>query len=148
MMNLIKSLLLIFITIGMTACSTPIKIKLNAAEYLNRDDDHHSLPAEVVIYQLRDDQVFRQANFQELWQDDQNTLGNSLLERREINIAPGDKTKITLSRNKEMSFIGIIAIFREPENGQWRVIKKIGKGVPLTDKNITVFLKGNHLEMK
>lgn len=144
----IKIVLLIVVGILLCSCSTPLKIKFNTSSNLNPDEQNRSLPVEVVIYQLRDDQVFRQATFQELWQEDRATLANNILSRREINIIPGNKTQITLDRKKEAAFIGVVAIFRNPHGGSWRSIRKIGKGVPLTSKHIVILLRGNRIKFE
>lgn len=132
----------------LSSCSTPLLIKVNASSHLNPDEQDRSLPVELVIYQLEDDQVFRQATFQELWQGDSTTLGTAMLSRREVNIPPSTKTKIKLDRQEEATYIGVLAIFRNPENGSWRAIKKIGKGVPLTAKHLQLNLQGNHVRFR
>jgi type VI secretion system protein VasD len=131
----------------LTACSTPLQIQWHAAKHLNPDEQNHALPVQVVIYQLRDAEAFRQATFEQLWQSDQATLGNSLVSRRETNIAPNSRDKITIDRQKDTVYIGIIAVFRHPQGGHWRALKKIGKGVPLTNKHLNLILTGSEIKL-
>jgi type VI secretion system protein VasD len=139
---------LIFYTVLLAGCSgAPLHVKLNSTSYLNPDEQNRSLPVEIVIYQLRDDQEFKQATFQELWQRDRETLGSSMLSRREMNVPPRSRTKISLRRNKEAVYIGAIAIFRNPRSGHWRDIKKLGRELPLVSKTINIVVSGNRLRM-
>lgn len=142
-----KHILLLVNFILLTSCTTPLKIKIEAERNLNPDEYRHSLPVEIIIYQLNDDQLFKQADFQQLWQADRNTLGDSLLSRHEINVAPHSTHSITLKNNNAI-YIAAIAIFRNPIAGHWRAIKNIGKGIPLSAKHITIYLRGNHIAFR
>lgn len=143
-----SKILLLLGALLVAGCTTPLQVTLSAGKHLNPDVANRSLPVQVVIYQLRDDQAFRQATFTELWQNDKEVLRESLLSRRELSIAPGSKTHITLNHNKEATYIGAIAIFRHPQNGHWRGYKRIGRGVPLTKKQIQINLQGTRLGLR
>lgn len=141
-MKYLVEFLLIGLIVMLAGCgAAPLHVKINSASQLNPDEQNHSLPVQVVIYQLRDPQVFEQATFEELWQNDAALLGSSMMSRQVIDIAPHTQNKITIDREKEAAYIGVIAIFRNPENGHWRAIKKIGKKVPLVRQTITVNIK-------
>lgn len=139
--------LLLIMSLFLAGCATPLQVKLAAARHLNPDATNHSLPVQVRIYQLRDNNDFRQATFTELWQNDREALGSSLLSRREISLAPGAKTQLNLMRNPEATYIGAIAIFRKPQAGHWRGYKRIGRSMPLTHTQMQISLIGNRLRM-
>lgn len=142
-----RVIIILLAAILLTGCTTPLQIKLTANKHLNLDAANHSLPVQVIVYQLRDEEEFQEATFTELWQNDREVLDGSLLNRREVNIAPGAKKTVNIDRNKETNYIGIIAIFRNPQSGHWRAIKKIGRGVPLTKKEIQVELQNNRVRI-
>lgn len=148
MKPILQTLVLIILMSELVACATPLRLKVNAATALNPDENGRSLPVHLVVYQLRDNQVFKQATFQELWQNDKATLDSSLLARREFSIAPAHHMTLDMSREKQAMYLGVIAIFRMPENGHWRGIVKLGKGVPMMHKSYYVELKGNRLHLQ
>lgn len=138
-MSYIIRLWSIFIlTTLLSACSpAPINVTINSTEQLNQDQHNNPLPVQVKIYQLRDKNAFLQATFRELWRQDATTLGNSMLDKQEITINPGNKTKIALTRKKDCRYVGIVAIFRRPQGNNWRVINTINNRfsvIPLTIK--------------
>lgn len=147
MRNIFYVLFLALLVFGLAACATPLRLKVNAAAALNPDAQGRSLPVRLVVYQLRDDQVFKQATFQELWQNDKVTLNSSLLDRREISVAPNAHTTLDMSREKQAAYLGVIAIFRTPQDGHWRTITKLGKGMPMMHKSYTVTLKGSQVHI-
>ena len=140
-MNYLDRIIIASLLITLTACSSPtLVVRLKANKHLNPDITNQSLPVEVIVYQLRDRQTFSQATFNELWHDDKNTLGASFISRDEVNIIPGSKNKITINRDNATTYIGIMAIFRNPNAGHWRLVKKIGHKIPLHSSKIDITL--------
>lgn len=132
----------------LAGCSTaPLHVQFKSAHFINPNVNNHSLPVEVVVYELRDDEAFRQATFEELWKDDRHVLGDSLLDRREINLIPGTQHKMSLSLNSQTTYIGAIAIFRQPYGGHWRAIKRLGHGFPFIGHHIRILVKGNRISL-
>jgi type VI secretion system protein VasD len=132
----------------LSGCSSaPLHVQFKSTHYINPDVNNHALPVEIIVYELRDDQAFRQATFEELWKDDRNVLGDSILDRREINLAPGAQRKITLSLHQQTAYIGAIAIFRQPSGGHWRAVKRLGHGLPLLGHHITIVVKGDRINL-
>ena len=137
------SLLIIMFATMLTACSsTPIKMHFQSAQYLNPDFLNRSLPVQVKIYQLRADNTFLQATFRELWQQDAATLGNDMLNKHELIISPGRQVNTILTRNKECRYIGVIAIFRKPQESDWRVVEKVVRKLPLIAAKMKITLRG------
>ncbi len=142
-MNYLLRLVIIGLTAILSGCASPsLIIKFNANHTLNPDITNQSLPVEVVIYQLRDTQTFTQATFDELWHGDKAILGSSLLSRDEVNVIPGGKMQIVIKRDNDATYIGVMAIFRNPEAGHWRLIKKLGHKTPMLNAKIDVDLIG------
>ncbi len=148
MNNLLRFIVMTLIVL-LCGCSAPaLVVNLKANHALNPDITNHPLPVEVVVYQLRDAQTFTQATFDELWRDDRATLGPSLLTRDEVNVIPGGKTQITIKRDNEVAYVGVMAIFRNPDAGHWRVIKKLGHKMPLHNTKIYIDLINYSIKFK
>ncbi|QLH41621.1 MAG: type VI secretion system lipoprotein TssJ [Coxiellaceae bacterium] len=138
---------LFIFTLVLAGCSAPtLQVKLNSAKQLNPDPQNRSLPVMVVIYQLRDDQSFKQATFQELWQHDREALAGSILSRREVTIPPNSHLNVKMTRNKEAAYVGVLAVYRHPSGGKWRAVKRIGRHIG--GSTVTVSLKGNRVSIK
>jgi type VI secretion system protein VasD len=146
-MNYIIRLWSIIILICLlSACSSaPIKVSINSAEQLNQDQHNNPLPVQVKIYQLQDNNAFLQATFRELWLQDAETLGNSMLDKQEITINPSSKTKIVLARKKDCRYLGIVAIFLRPQGNNWRTINTINNRLSMIPLTIKVNLQSSKI---
>ncbi|KPJ67629.1 MAG: hypothetical protein AMJ43_02990 [Coxiella sp. DG_40] len=130
----------------LSACSSaPIKVSINSAEQLNQDQHNNPLPVQVKIYQLQDNNAFLQATFRELWLQDAETLGNSMLDKQEITINPSSETKIALARKKDCCYVGIVAIFLKPQGNNWRVINTINNRLSMIPLTIKVNLQSSKI---
>lgn len=145
-MKNILNLIILGLICCLTACTTtPWRIKINAANHLNVDQKNHALPVQLIIYQLRDDQAFKQATFQQLWQNDKEILGNSLLSRRQLSVAPGARINLNILPKKTAAYVAVLAIFRKPTSGHWRASKKMDQTWLPFRKRIVVSLNQNHI---
>jgi len=137
-----------FLTLSCIGCTLtpPVIIKLKSSENLNPDSEMHSLPVIVQIYQLTDLDKFEQASFNDLWKKDSEILGGSLLSRKEFTILPNSETQIKLLKDSKTKYIAFLALFRNPENNDWRSSKKISVGI--SPRTINIFLRSNILEVK
>lgn len=112
--------------VGLLAgCTSAMYVNFNADHQLNPNQQHRALPVQVNIYQLSDKDAFQQATFRELWQQDKQALGSSLISKRQVIIKPGDTTKVKITRDKNCHYIGIVALFRKPDGDSWRVIYEV-----------------------
>ena len=131
----------------LTACSylpqVPLKLNVAAARSINPSAYHKPLPVLIKVYSLSSEQAFINASFQQIWQDDAATLGDSLVNQQEFMLAPDEKSRITLPRGRGATFIAVAAIFRDAKHGQWRVVKKLPQPVIAWFKPITVFVHDN-----
>lgn len=125
--------LLVFASCGgsnrfVTPCSPPpaqpdeIPVTIEATARLNPDTEGNPLPTEIRIYQLSDVVTMDRANFEEVWQNAAETLGESLLEEETITIYPGSSQTLRIQTNPELRAIAAMAIVREPTGRSWRAI--------------------------
>ena len=74
------------------------------------------------IYQLTAPETFEQADFAQLYENDQKTLGKAMLGRYEMIVQPGTAQAITAKAEPDAAFIGIVAGFRDFGDATWRAI--------------------------
>lgn len=131
-----KSLQQITISLIMlfTVCScasnkpTQIETTFHAVNYLNPNINNQASPVVVTLYQLKSPTSFEQANFFALHNNATKTLANDLVDRREIEIQPGQIENIRQIISAEASFIGIFVAYRNPDSAKWRQLIAIPSG--------------------
>lgn len=111
------------LTVG---CSKP-RIELAVASQPNVNPDHSGRPSPVLVkmYELRNDLVFKQADFQALFNTPIQVLGADLIAADELVLIPGEARRLAYHPNPNTRFIGIIAGFRHLDRALWRVIKPV-----------------------
>ena len=83
--NIVVALLL-FALIGCS--SPPVKFDISADQNLNPNEEKKPLPVVVRFYLLSEDQAFNDSSFEELWKNDVEVLGDSLLSHEEMVLTP------------------------------------------------------------
>ncbi len=116
--------LAVALTLIMAACGGPpppppptmFELTLVASPDLNQ-----GFPVEVRVYQLGSPAAFSEADFFQIYDADQATLGPDLLAREDFTINPGD-TLPTLVREMKpgAGFIGVLVAYRDPDRSSWR----------------------------
>jgi type VI secretion system protein VasD len=144
-----KFIVLSLIAIMLAGCfSAPLKVSLTAGDQANLDERGNPLPVQVRVYQLQDKTAFLQASFNELWQQDTEVLGDNLLDKKEVSVAPNGSVSVDMKRNKDCHYIGVVAIFRHPEGDNWRALAQVPAGSSFLQLMMTVKLNKNQVELK
>ena len=92
---------------------------------LNSDSEWASLPVEVKVYQLKDDQIFKSATFNDLWKQGKQTLGKSFVGVKNYTLLPGRHDSFTFESGPDTKYIGFVAIFLRHEHGAWRSVQTV-----------------------
>lgn len=105
-----------------------IHLDLIARAELNPDDAGRSSPVVMRIYQLSDPNSFNGAPYQSLVDNDTATLGDSLIEYKEVVLKPDTAISLDIPFNTKANYIGIAALYRDPnlENNSWRLVIERG----------------------
>ena len=74
------------------------------------------------LYELSAPTQFTGANFRQMWESDEATLGTSMLGKHEIVIAPGGVEHIKAKLNEKTLMIGVVAGFRDVTKAKWRAM--------------------------
>ena len=115
---------LVFI-VGLTGCfggPSPTKIKGNIATSQDVNPDIAGQPSPVVlrVFQLRSPGPFMKADFFELYENENATLGDNLIKSDEFHLQPGQSIEYNTKFDSDAKYVGVIAAFRDWENARWR----------------------------
>ncbi|MEP9379132.1 type VI secretion system lipoprotein TssJ [Aquabacter sp. CN5-332] len=89
---------------------------------INPSPTGQASPVMVRIYALRNDQMWQQADFQSLFNDDATALGTSLITKREMIVPPGANIPVRIDLPLDAAFLATVAFFRAIDTAQWRAI--------------------------
>ena len=111
---------------------TPVTVSVEASPFLNPDRNRRPSPIVVVFYGLTDDAAFQNAGFFELYEKEQETLGEAMKSKQEFIIAPGDIEDLTMELDPAATFIGALAAFRDIDNAVFKAVLPVTPGQPLS----------------
>lgn len=99
-----------------------MKLDISARAALNPDDKGQSLSVVVRIYQLRDGKAFHAASYEQLLTDDKAILGDELITRKDVVLAPSASISLTEAFDEHAGQIGVVALFRITDKAStWRI---------------------------
>ena len=133
-MNLKKLVGILVITlagaIGLTSCSILhsgpyAEVHMKSAHYLNPDINGRPSPVVVTIYQLKSSYAFQQADYNTLSRNSAQVLGGDLLDKTTVEVRPNDTKKIKVTLSPNAKYLGIVAAYRNVNNGKWHSIIKL-----------------------
>jgi len=109
---------------ALAACSrvpppTPIKLQLQADEFINPNENGDPAPVVVRVYQLKEITAFENADYFELADDDKKVLGGDLIGVQEFELTPGSSKDYDRDVSSEATHIGVVASFRDISSAQW-----------------------------
>ncbi|MCK4870436.1 MAG: type VI secretion system lipoprotein TssJ [Gammaproteobacteria bacterium] len=104
-----------------------VQINTYAAHYLNPDINGRSSPVVVTFFQLKNGYSFSQADYQTLSNNSSKALGGDLLDQTTVEIRPGTGKTIPLTVSNNANYIGIMAAYRNINNGIWHKAIKLAK---------------------
>jgi type VI secretion system VasD/TssJ family lipoprotein len=107
-----------------------LRLMIQAGRELNTDSRQASASLALRIYLLRDAQGFQNASFDNLYDNDEATLGATLLTRESVFVRPGESRELSLELAREVRAVGVLAAYRELERAQWRAV------LPLTGDDV------------
>jgi type VI secretion system protein VasD len=118
--------LLMLLAVGPGCSGTPpppdtvVDLSLVATSDLNPDAQGRPSPALVRIYELTSEDPFRTATYYDLRDAPEDTLGPTVVSRREIVVNPGTATQRTFEVEDNARIIGLVVDYQDLENAIWR----------------------------
>lgn len=134
-------------SILLVSCQSEVSLHVNANKILNPDfHKNMSEPVSIHVYQLKDPKKFNEANYFQITDDPDKTLGADFLSpMTSFMVSPNQKREFSVKLNSDTKYFGLIAAFQSIDNSKWKVV------VPLEGnhkKNITIHLKDRSLTIK
>jgi type VI secretion system protein VasD len=147
MKNTLKASLLLVGLLLLSGCiSHSVGMHFSTGEQLNPDSEWQSLPVQVKVIQLRDANAFMSADFDDLWKQPNDALGDSFIKETSYMLLPNTERSINVVTDRHTNYIGFVAVFRTHSGNTWRVLKPIPRlyffyphfSISLTGHTITV----------
>lgn len=113
--------------------AAPLEVTITADAKLNPDDREQSLPTAIRIYQLRSARKFEAAEFDQIYRQAKEVLGEDLLQFEEIVVSPGTTVKQRVDRDKAAKALALVAVVRRPSGMTWRAIVDLPAATERTD---------------
>lgn len=115
-----------------------VKMNIAASSNINPDSRGKAHPVRLKVYQLSNRHNFVNATYRELVKQDFIVLGDSLVRQSEVTVKPGQSLSLALDQNLTGRYLGVVALFDQPNSENWRVISAVtGNSVNITlDQNM------------
>jgi type VI secretion system protein VasD len=112
---------------SIVACSSPppppptvVNLTVSASPDVNPTDPGQAAPIVVRVYQLASPTSFEQAEFFQLFNQDQAFLKTDLVKRDDFLLAPGQTKTATLTPTDQVKALGVLAAYRDFQHATWR----------------------------
>lgn len=109
---------------------TTAEVKVKAAPTLNPDLNGRPSPVVVRFYQLLSPDMFQNADFFQLFEQEQAALGPTSAGKDEFVIEPGQITTLTIPIKADVKNLGVVVAYRNYDKATWRAV------VPIKQDNI------------
>lgn len=103
----------------------PLQLAFTATPRSNALSSGEGRPVQLHIFQLKSDARLRTASFEDIWQNEAKTLEGELVSSEQHTLFPGEKKTITVAPKPDASYLGVVALFREPQGKDWFVAYEI-----------------------
>jgi type VI secretion system protein VasD len=97
----------------------PLTLALTATQRSNALSSGEGRPVQVRVYQLKSDARLRTASFEDVWQAEAKALEGEVVSSEQHTIFPGEKKSITVAPKPDAAYLGVVALFREPQGKDW-----------------------------
>lgn len=111
----------------------PLEVEITATDHLNPDERGRPLPTLVRLYQLKSVGKVERAEYDPLYRQPKETLGEDLLQAEELTLSPGETVKRRVERDKAARALAVVAVFRRPNGLSWRVVTELAPVGQRTD---------------
>ncbi|MGF1755922.1 type VI secretion system lipoprotein TssJ [Vibrio makurazakiensis] len=147
-----KVAFLIF-SLMLTACSSdpePVVTKhtftVTADTLINQYNDDQANPVVVRIYQLTDQQLFKQLPFIDLYNNDLQLLAANLVSKQILPIVlPNSSQELTLDINKNTQYIAALVEFADYQNSTTKTVQMLPSD---PEQYLQLTLTGNKAELE
>ena len=126
-MNYKKLVIILLIVFALNSCSLfhsepHADVTLHSARYLNPDINGRPSPVVVMLYQLKNDYAFKQADSTALMANSARVLGADLIDKDTIEIRPNSTQDVTEKLDMAAKFLGIVVAYRNVTTESWHKV--------------------------
>lgn len=130
----------------LSGCATPsLKVSMEPDELLNQDADGNSYSVLVRLYQLNDPALFEATDVGTLFRQDSSALGATVLDQKEVLVAPGVASSIVMPRLDGVTHLGAVAFYRSADTERQKILKALNDGHIKFSSKLELILEGNSL---
>jgi len=124
---------------------TLVNIDIEVAADINQDRNGRPSPLALRVYQLKTGSQFNSSDFISLYEKDASILGADLVQKDEMVLQADEKYTLRPVLGADVSAIGVMALFREYEQANWRASIAI---TPHTSNQINIYISGTSLTVR
>jgi type VI secretion system protein VasD len=103
-----------------------LRVDVSAAANANAAASAKGLPIVVRLYELKSAGGFRGADFFSLYDREAEILGDDLIARQELTLAPGQSRQVSRPLSPEARYLGVVGAYRDIDRAQWRQVAPLG----------------------
>lgn len=132
---------------GMLDLDTNVTLHLEVESDINPDERSRPSPLYLRFYQLKDKKIFERADFVQLYEQDEETLGKDFISKQRLKLVkPGEGRSEKFVLEKDAKYIAVYAEFFKYRDATYKIV------VPVTSKNVIrdsvkVKISGNQLRL-
>lgn len=117
-------ILIFILSILFIACSNTVNVKINNMEKSNLNNRLDDVPVTIVVYKLKNIEKFKEASDIDLMTREDGALGKDKIDSIKLQVAPKDEIVAVKVKDKEVPYIGILALFANNTNKVTRIYVK------------------------
>jgi type VI secretion system protein VasD len=125
---------------------SPLDLEIAAGARLNPNDQGQPLPTVVRIYQLRSTGKLERTEFDRLYRQPKEALGEDLLQGEEVTLSPGETMKRRVDRDRGARYVAVVALFRRPTGASWKAVAELG--APAQGATLKFIVDGYRIERR
>ena len=133
--QVLKGIFIGLVALAMTSCTTvneglagtlnldtDLKLKISASGNINPDENKQASPVFVRLYELSSPLAFDKANFIDLYERDQEVLGDSFIAKQELKrVVPGSERTEHFVLSEETRYVALFAEFYRYKDSKAKV---------------------------
>ena len=108
----------------------PLTLAVTASARSNSLAAGDGRPVQLRLYQLRSDVRLRSASFEDVWQNEAKALEGEVVASEQHTVFPGTRQTISVAPKPDANYLGLVALFREPQGKDWLLTYEIAPRNP------------------
>ena len=118
-----QKILILILCLLFVSCSNTVSVRISNIEKSNLNNRSDDVPITLVIYKLKNIEKFKETSDRDLTTREDGALGKDKIDSIRLQIAPKDEIIAIKVKDKEVPYIGILALFANNTNNTKEVTK-------------------------